>query len=194
MRLTIAIAVVLASLCFAPASAQIRQWVDEKGTIHYEATGPARPTNAGSLQPKANARKLIERNHGGLRLGDDESAFTATHNKEKVETNNPEGNYYRYSGPLPEGARQAGAFFVDGRLALILIEYDLGFGSWQPLINQTSEKYGPPAGDSQTAVWNDGVTALTLRHESTGSVTILLEDQTAMSKYADRLRAALPKF
>jgi hypothetical protein len=36
-------------------------------------------------------------------------------------------------------------------------------------------------------VWNDGMTLLTLQHESSGHITVTLEDFAAMSKYSNRL-------
>ena len=87
-----------------------------------------------------------------------------------------------------------GVLFNTGRLALITTEYrDVGSAGWEQLIKESTEKYGPPAGDARTAVWNDGTTILNLRHELTGNITVTLEDFAAMSRYSEQERAALPK-
>lgn len=194
MRFTITVFTVLLTLYCTSAFAQVRKWVDEKGTVHYEATGPEQPPKAAPGESNPNARRPIERNHGGLTLGDDESAFTAGSKGRHLAKHGADGNYYQYSGPLPEGALSTGALFVGGRLALILVEYNLAPGGWEQLLNQTSATYGPPTGDTRTAVWNDSTTSLTLTHEANGNITVVLQDQSMLSKYSEQLRAALPKF
>lgn len=195
MRLTISGCALLAIFFSTPAFTQVWQWVDEKGIVHYEAIGPKGAKNTNPPQPKPNALQPIERNHAGLRLGDDESPFTASQKGVNLGKIGAEGNFYRYSGALPEGAIDMGVLFVTGRLALITIEYrDFGLGGWEQLVKQTVEKYGPALGDTRTAVWNDGTTALTLTHESRGDITVTLEDSAVMAKYSEQARAALPKF
>jgi len=195
MRLIISVVAILAICSPTPVFAQVKQWVDEKGTVHYEATGPGQPKTINPSQPKPNARRPLERNHAGLTLGDNEASFTAAKKGDYAAKIGPDGNYYRYSGTLPEGAVNMGDLFIAGRLALIMIEYrDFGLGGWEQLIKQTSEKYGAPQGDTATAVWNDGATGLTLKHETSGNITIWLEDFAATSRYSEQEKAALPKF
>ena len=75
------------------------------------------------------------------------------------------------------------------------IDYrDFGLGGWEQLVKQTTEKYGPPLGDARNTLWNDGTTSLSFRHESSGNITIILEDVAMMAKYSEQERAALPKF
>ena len=191
------------SFCFAlvamlfstPGLAQVTQWVDQNGVVHYQATGPKEPGNRNLPQPKPNAHRPIDRNHGGLRLGDDETPFIAAKKGVFVGNSGSDGNYYRYAGTLPEGAINMGLLFGAGRLAFMIIEYrDFGLGGWEQLVKQTVKAYGPALGDTRTAVWNDGATQLTLEHESNGNVTVTLEDFAAMSRYSEQERAALPKF
>jgi len=165
--------------------------VDEKGTVHYEATGPGPP----KTPSKPNARRPLDRNHAGLTLGDNEASFTAAKRGDYAGKIGLDGNYYRYTGSLPEGAVNLGTLFVAGRLASMMIDYrDFGLGGWEQLVKQTSEKYGPQIGDERNACWNDGVTALCFKHELSGNIVITLEDFAAMSKYSEQERAALPKF
>ena len=195
MRFTIFPFVLLAVFFSTPAFTQVTQWRDAKGTVHLEAIGPKRPQNTNSPQPKPNALRPIERNFANLRLGDDESPFTATKKGVPIGNNGYDGNFYSYSGALPEGAINMGVLFSTGRLALIMIEYlDFGSGGWEQLVIETTKNYGPALGDTRSMVWNDGMTLLTLQHESSGNITVTLEDFAAMSKYSEQARAALPKF
>lgn len=195
MRLIISVLAILTTLCSTPAFAQVKEWVDEKGIVHYEAIGPGQPKTLNADQPKPNARRPLDRNHAGLTLGDDEASFIAAQRGEHAGKSGPDGNYYRYTGTLPEGAINIGALFVTGRLALMMIDYrDFGLGGWEQLVKQTTEKYGPPMGDGRTADWNDGATALNFKHELSGNIMITLEDLAVMSKYSEREKAALPKF
>lgn len=195
MGLWISVLATVAIFLSSPAAAQVKSWVDKSGIVHYEGTGPNQPESASPPQLKPNTRHPIERNHANLTLGDDESSFIASHKGVYLGKSGSEGNYYRYSGSLPKGAINMGLFFVTGRLAFVSVEYhDLGAGGWEQLVKQTSDKYGPPLGDTQSAIWNDGTTTLTLKHESNGDITILLEDFAAMSKYSEEQKASLPKF
>jgi hypothetical protein len=195
MRLIISVLAILVTLSSTPAFTQVKKWVDEKGIVHYEASGPAQPKTAEPNQPKPNARGPLDRNHAGVALGDNEASFTASQKGEYAGKSGADGNYYRYTGPLPEGAINLGSLFVTGRLAFITIQYrDFGLGGWEQLIKQTTAKYGPPSGDPRMAVWNDGTTVLSFRHESNGNITVILEDFAVMSKYSEQQKAALPKF
>jgi hypothetical protein len=195
MRLIISVLAILATLLAAPAFSQVKKWVDKNGVVHYEGTGPAQPKTPDSNQPKPNIRGALDRNHAGLTLGDNEASFTAAQKGEYAGKSGSDGNYYRYAGTLPEGAISLGALFTAGRLAYMRIDYrDFGLGGWEQLVKQTTEKYGPPKGDAQTTLWNDGTTALSFRHESSGNITIILEDVAMMAKYSEQERAALPKF
>jgi hypothetical protein len=195
MRLLISVLAILTTLSFTPAFAQVKKWVDEKGIVHYEAIGTGRPTTLNADQPKPNARRPLERNHAGLTLGDDEASFKAAQKGDYAGKSGPDGNYYRYTGTLPEGAINMGALFVASRLALMMIDYrDFGVGGWEQLVKETTEKYGRPMGEGRTAGWNDGATALSFKHDLSGNIMITLEDLAVMSKYSEREKAALPKF
>jgi hypothetical protein len=194
MRLTISGFVLLSIFFSTPAYTQVKRWIDKKGTVHLEGAGPERPKATDSLQSKLNALRPIERNFADLRLGDDESLFTAAKKPVQIAENGYDSNFYRYSGALPEGAIKMGVLFTSGRLALITIEYrDVGSAGWDQLVKESTKKYGPALGDSRIAIWQDGTTMLNLRHELNGNITITLEDAAAMSKYSDQERAALPK-
>jgi hypothetical protein len=195
MRLIISVLAILTTLSSIPAFAQVKKWVDEKGIVHYEAIGSGRPKTPNVDQPKPNARRPLDKNHAGLTLGDNEASFTAAQKGDYAGKIGPDGNYYRYTGTLPEGAINMGALFVAGRLALMMIDYrDFGLGGWEQLVKQTTDKYGPPIGEGQTADWNDGASALNFKHELSGNIKITLEDLAVMSKYSDQEKAALPKF
>ena len=194
MRLIISVLAILTTFS-TPAFAQVKKWVDEKGIVHYEAIGPSRSQIPNADKPKPNARRPLDKNHAGLTLGDDEPSFRAAKKGDYVDKSGPDGNYYRYTGTLPDGGVNMGALFVAGRLAFIMIDYrDFGLGGWEQLVKETTEKYGPPMGDERTADWNDGATALRFKHEPSGNIKIALEDLAVMSKYSDQEKAALPKF
>jgi hypothetical protein len=194
MRLTISGFVLLSIFFSTPAYTQVKRWIDKKGIVHLEGTGPERPKGSDSSQAKPNALRPIERNFTDLRLGDAESLFTAANKAVHVANNGYDGNFYSYSGGLPEGAIKMGVLFNTGRLALITIEYrDVGSAGWDQLVKESTKKYGPALGDNRTAGWHDGTTTLNLRHELNGNITITLEDSAAMSKYSEQERAALPK-
>ena len=129
MRLIISVLAILTTLSSIPAFAQVKKWVDENGIVHYEAIGSGRPKTPNVDQPKPNARRPLDKNHAGLTLGDNEASFTAAQKGDYAGKIGPDGNYYRYTGTLPEGAINMGALFVAGRLALMMIDYrDFGLG------------------------------------------------------------------
>ena len=194
MRLTISGFVLLTIFFSNPGFTQVRRWIDKKGTVHLEGAGPERSKGSDSSQTKPNALRPIERNFADLRLGDDESLFTASKKSVHLANNGYDSNFYSYSGGLPEGAIKMGVLFNTGRLALITIEYrDVGSAGWDQLVKESTKKYGSALGDNRIAIWQDGTTMLNLRHELNGNITITLEDSAAMSKYSDQERAALPK-
>jgi hypothetical protein len=195
MRCTIFAFVVLAIFITTPAFTQVKQWTDKNGVVHFEAAGRPGAKNTNSPQTKTNALRPIDRNFATLRLGDDESTFTAAKKGVQVANTGDDGNFYSYSSALPEGAINMAVLFTTGRLALIMIEYrDFGSAGWDQLVNETSKKYGQALGDSRTAVWHDGTTLLSLQHQLSGNITVRLEDVAAMAKYSEQERAALPKF
>ena len=194
MRFTISGLVLFAIFFATPGFSQVKRWIDKNGIVHLEGSGPQRPKSPDSSQPKSNALRPIERSFTNLRLGDDESLFSAAKKGVAVANTGHDGNFYSFSNGLPEGAIKMGVLFSTGRLALITTEYrDVGSTGWDQLVKESTEKYGPPLGDNRTAVWNDGATILSLRHELSGNITINLEDLAAMSKYSEKERAALPK-
>ena len=179
----------------ALAYGQVTQWTDDHGIVHYESIGPRAGAVRDPPRPKPNALRAIERDHAGLRLGDDESSFVAAKRGYVVGTSGTDGNYYRCTGPVPEGVISMGALFSGGRLALIAIEYrDFGLRAWQQLKDTTAKKYGAPFGDSESLSWNDGVTEIALKLEPSERITATLEDFAAMARYSEEQRAALPKF
>jgi hypothetical protein len=195
MRLKIFGLVLIAVFISTPAFAQVRQWVDKSGTIHFEGIGPQGPKSTSSSRPVTNARRPIDRNFANLRLGDDESPFTAAKRGVYIANDGYDGNFYRYSGPLPEGAYNMGVLFSTGRLAVIVVEYrNFGSAGWDQLVRETTKQYGPALGETGLMYWNDGITLLSLQHESNGNITATLEDVAAISKYSEQVRAALPKF
>ena len=195
MRCTLFSFVLLAIFISTPAFTQVKQWTDKNGVVHFEAVGRQGAKNTNSPQTKTNALRPIDRNFATLRLGDDESTFTAAKKGVQIANNGDGGNFYSYSSALPEGAITMGVLFNTGRLALIMVEYrDFGSAGWDQLVKETTNKYGPPLGDSLTAVWHDGTTLLSLKHQPNGNIAVALEDVAAMSRYSEQERAALPKF
>ena len=195
MRCAIFTSLALAIGFATPAFTQVKQWTDKNGVVHFEAVGRQGVARTNPPQTKTNARRPIDRSFATLSLGDDESPFTAAKKGVRIANNGDGGNFYSYSSALPEGANNMGVLFNTGRLALIMIEYrDFGAAGWNQLVNETTEKYGPPLGDTRTAVWHDGTTLLSLKHQTNGNISITLEDVAAMSRYSEQDRAALPKF
>jgi len=180
-----------------PASTQIRQWVDEKGVVHYEAEGAGQPKTSAPTpaDPKISARRPLDRSNAGLTLGEDEAAFVEAKKGDLIGDLGEGGHYYRYNGLLPAGASKIGILFVAGKLAFITVEYrDLGRGGWEAVRKQLTERHGPAAGDAKTADWNDGRTGLRYKQEANGSITVTLEDVLPMSNYSEQQKAQIPKF
>ena len=187
---TAATASLIVFLC-PPTRARVKWWRDKKGVLHLEETAPARPNAVG----KAQTSKIIERNHAGLNLGDDESVFKTADKGVFAAKGGSDGNYYQYTNESPPGAVNSGALFVEGRLALIMVEYtDAALGGWDALIKQTAKKYGAPHGDAHYAAWNDGATDLSFTRESNGNITCILDDAPTVSKLLERQKNAAPKF
>lgn len=195
MRLTISGFVLVAIFFSTPAYTQVKQWIDNKGTVHFEGSGPPGRRNANLSQAETSAIRPIDRNFANLRLGDDESPFTASKKGIYITNDGYEGNFYSYAAALPEGAIRMGVLFSTGRLSVIVAEYrDFGSTGWDQLVNETTTKYGPATGDTRFMVWNDGVSVLSLQREPNGNITVTLEDFAATSRYSEQVRAALPKF
>lgn len=195
MRFTIFGFVLLAIFFSTPAFTQVKQWIDKKGTVHFEEIGPQGPKKTNLSQPEPTASRPIDRNFANLRLGDDESPFTASKKGVYIANDGYDGNFYGYTAALPEGAIRMGVLFSTGRLAVIMVEYrDFGSEGWDQLVKETTKKYGPASGDTGLKFWNDGITVLSLQHEPSGNITVTLEDFAAMSRYSEQVRAALPKF
>ena len=77
MRFTISGFILLSLFFSTPGFAQVKRWTDKDGVVHLEGTGPKLPQSSDSFRAKRNALRPIERNFATLRLGDDESPFTA---------------------------------------------------------------------------------------------------------------------
>src|SRR5437773_1802029 len=92
MRLIISVVAILAICSPTPVFAQVKQWVDEKGTVHYEATGPGQFKTINPSQLKFNARRFLERNHVGFTLKDNEASFTTAKKDDYTGKINPDGN------------------------------------------------------------------------------------------------------
>jgi hypothetical protein len=177
-------------LC-APARARVKWWRDKKGVLHLEETAPATP----NAIARGQTSKIIDRKHAGLNLGDDESAFKIAERGVFAAKGGSDGNYYQYTSDLPPGAANGGALFVEGRLALIMVEYrDAALGGWDALIKQTAKSYGAPYGDAHYAAWSDGATDLSFTRESNGDITCILDDAATVSKLLERQKNAAPKF
>ena|ERR1043166_5183873 len=195
MRNLTAVLAFLVTMWSTPAFAQVKQWVDENGVVHYEASGPEQPKKPAPGPPKLSARYPLERSHAGLTLGENESDFVSNKKGDLVGDIGADAHYYRYGGILPVGADKIGILFVAGKLAFVTVEYrDLGRGGWQAIMKQLAERHGPAAGDAKTAAWNDGKTGLRYRQESNGKITVTLEDVSPMSNYSEQEKAAVPKF
>ncbi len=176
-----------------PVRGQVRWWRDKNGILHIEGTRPATAEPQGKELPP-NTSKMIERKHAGLTLGDDESAFKADGKGTFVGKSAAGGNYYQYTGSVP-GAVSGGALFVTGRLALILVEYtDTALGGWDGLIQQTTQKYGAPFGDSRSIAWSDGATNLSFTREPNGNITCIVDDAPVMAKEVETQKDTAPKF
>jgi len=191
---TLTLAVILFS---TPAFTQVRQWVDEKGVVHYEAEGAGQPKapSPTPADPKISARRPLDRSNAGLTLGEEEAAFVEAKKGDPMGDLGEDGHYYRYNGLLPAGASKIGILFVGGKLAFIVVEYrDLGRGGWEAVRKQLTERHGPAAGDAKTADWNDGRTGLRYKQEASGSITVTLEDVLPMSNFSEQQKAQVPKF
>ena len=123
MHSTIFTFLAIAIFFATPAFAQVKQWTDKNGVVHFEAIGRQGAKNTNPPQTKTNALRPIDRSFATLRLGDDESTFTGAKKGVQIANNGDGGNFYSYSSALPEGANNMGVLFNTGRLAAIMIEY-----------------------------------------------------------------------
>src|SRR6266446_8881 len=105
MRLIISVLAILTTLCSTPTFAQVKEWVDEKGIVHYEAIGAGQPKTLNADQPKPNARRPLDRNHAGLTLGDDEASFIAAQKGEQAGKSGPDCTSMLSTAPIGSSMR-----------------------------------------------------------------------------------------
>ena len=137
-----------------PVGAQIKQWTDKDGIVHYEGTGPITP-------PSSKKPSTIERSHAGYTLGEEISAFRNPNRGTSIEKA-PDGAEIALFSTLPPGALSGGAYFVTGRISFIFFKYaDSALGGWDELTVSTTKKYGQPEAKTNDSVrWKDSSTIL----------------------------------
>jgi len=187
------------TLLIAPAEAQIKQWTDEHGVTHCEAynTGktpsPRARESTGSTVP-GKAKVSIERAHGGLVLGDNDSSFRSS--RQWLSVASDKFGMQGYLGTVSGDVTKKTVVFVDQRLSIIALTYrEVTFGSWATLVKSTTEKYGPPTGNGYSeAIWSDGRTTLTFKKDFSGGIEVILGDVELSTRYTSRSGQAAPKF
>ncbi len=183
-------------ICLVPcdAGAQVKQWTDKDGVTHFEAhdTGKTPSPRGDQNNSKATPGKTsvrIERAHGGLTLGDNDSSYR----------NSPQwraGTIDKFGGQIFSGKGSLGAMFVDGRLAMIRVTYvEYELGGWETNLKVTTDKYGTPKTNGYSeASWLDGPTLLSFTKNFRGGIEVMIADTETMTRYTMRSGQAAPKF
>lgn len=182
-----------------PAAAQIKQWTDEHGVTHFESHGTGkspspRPGDANAPKGPGLAKVSIERTHAGLTLGDNDSSFR--NSKLWLSLLSDKFGMQGYFGAPLGTETKRNVAFIDGRLSMILLTYkEVTLGSWDTAVKTTSDKYGPPAGNSYSEVrWTDGKTTLILKKDFLGGIEVTIGDLELTQRYTARSGQAAPKF
>jgi hypothetical protein len=140
--------------------------------------------------------KRLVRTYAGFTLGDNVSAFETSEKGRLLGTDEIGGKIYffsiRYvSSELVEKI----LYYWHDQLALIKLKYSRSYsGGWKHLVEQTTEKYGPPSREKgRRAIWNDGQTVLILDHGLATYITASLGDLAFVLKFLDLQKSSAAK-
>ena len=121
-------------------SAQMKQWTDENGILHFENKSPTVPERL-AQQPTAQVNKRLERTYAGFTLGDDASAFRAARRGFSSGADKHGGEIFLfYPKFLPSRATKGTALFIDGRLALMEFVYRDYALDWDSTVKNTASR------------------------------------------------------
>ncbi|HUK42334.1 MAG TPA: DUF4124 domain-containing protein [Candidatus Acidoferrales bacterium] len=181
----------------APAFAQIKEWTDENGVVHYENKPPPLPPASAKIIPRADGKTTtpIDRRHIGISLGDDAATIKASWKASSFGADKEGGEALFFpTESLPASVTKLTALAIDGRIALIEITYsNTALGGWEKAVDDTAKKYGDPKKEIGRVSWNDGRTGLILKN-GYKSIIATIGDQEAVNRYKQRGAVDAPKF
>jgi len=140
--------------------------------------------------------KRLDRTYAGFTLGDHISAYVTSEKGRLLGTDEIGGKIYFFSTRyVSSELLEKILYYWHDQLALIKLKYGRSYsGGWQPLVEQTTDKYGPPSrAEGQRAIWNDGQTVLILEDDLAVCVTASLGDLAFVLKYLDLQKPSAAK-
>lgn len=140
--------------------------------------------------------KRLDRKYAGFTLGDHISAFETSEKGTLLGTDEIGGKICFFSTRyVSSELLEKILYYWHDQLALIKLKYSRGYlGGWEHLVEQTTEKYGPPSRkEGRRAVWNDGQTVLILDYDLAAYITASLGDLAFVLKYLDLQKLSAPK-
>jgi len=140
--------------------------------------------------------KRLERTYAGITLGDNVSAFETAEKGRLLGTDEIGGKIHFFSTRyVSSELLEKILYYWHDQLALIKLKYGCSYsGGWKQLVEQTTEKYGPPSREgSRRAIWNDGQTVLILDHDLAAYITASLGDLAFVLKYLDLQKSSAAK-
>jgi hypothetical protein len=140
--------------------------------------------------------KRLVRTYAGFTLGDNVSAFETSEKGRLLGTDEIGGKIYFFSTrDVSSELVEKILYYWHDQLALIKLKYSGSYsGGWKHLVEQTTEKYGPPSREGcRRAIWNDGQTVLILDHDLAAYITASLGDLAFVLKYLDLQKSSAAK-
>ena len=140
--------------------------------------------------------KPLVRTYAGFTLGDNVSAFETSEKGRLLGTDEIGGKIHFFSTRyVSSELLEKILYYWHDQLALIKLKYGCGYsGGWKQLVEQTTERYGPPSRVGyRRAIWNDGQSVLILDHDLAAYITANLGDLTFVLKYRDLQESSAPK-
>jgi hypothetical protein len=194
----VSIALVLVIVPVWSASAQVKQWTDEKGVTHFEAHGKAQPAPRATDRSTAPGKTTtaIDRSHAGVTLGEVDTSVRDMNRWMAIGQDKfGAAGFMMRIAFLPPGVTKLSVLSVDNRLSSIHITYnETALGGWNQAIATLKDKYGPPYLTAAQANWADGQTSLRLEKDYRGGILAVIVDSAATNRYRARAGYDSPKF
>ena len=140
--------------------------------------------------------KPLVRTYAGFTLGDNVSAFETSEKGRLLGTDEIGGKIHFFSTRyVSSELLEKILYYWHDQLALIKLKYGCGYsGGWKQLVEQTTERYGPPSRVGyRRAIWNDGQSVLILDHDLAAYITASLGDLAFVLKFLDLQKSSAPK-